>query len=290
MDLRRKKKIIILSGLVTLLFLASYQISNYINKTNKPPPNFGKSNIDQFGVTEIYPTKVGGREWYVNTNDPNADEIFDTGSPIKIQPDGSWQIGTDTNSKLQNQIRMSVGTPNGMEEWKNVEITGYAKVLKDMGSGDSLVWYARGGKHSNDSPCEGTSLKSGIDVDGIASWKKEIWHTGGYTDESGKQKVTSSIIGKWIGWKAVIYNINHDEWVKMESYIDDKHNNHWSEVTEVIDNGNWFANSPDIIFNSARCNKPKNYIINESGPEVTFRSDNLVWNFKNLSVREIRAP
>ena len=46
MDLRRKKKIIILSGLVTLLFLASYQISNYINKTNKPPPNFGKSNIE----------------------------------------------------------------------------------------------------------------------------------------------------------------------------------------------------------------------------------------------------
>ena len=152
MDLKRKKKIIILSGIVTLLFLASYQISNYINKTNKPPPNFGKSNIDQFGVTEIYPTKVGGREWYVNMNDPNADGIFDTGSPIKIQPDGSWQIGTDTNSRLQNQIRMSVGTPNGMEEWKNVEITGYAKVLKDMGSGDSLVWYARGGKHSNDSP------------------------------------------------------------------------------------------------------------------------------------------
>ena len=133
MDLNRKKKMIILSGILTLLFLASYQISNYINKTNKPPPNFGKLYIDQFGVTEIYPTKVGGREWYVNMNDPNADGIFDTGSPIKIQPDGSWHIGTDTDSRLQNQIRMSVGTPNGMEEWKNVEITGYAKVIKDMG-------------------------------------------------------------------------------------------------------------------------------------------------------------
>lgn len=33
-----------------------------------------------------------------------------------------------------------------------------------------------------------------------------------------------------------------------------------------------------------------NYIITEGGPLVTFRSDNLVWDFKNLSVREIVVP
>jgi hypothetical protein len=60
-------------------------------------------------------------------------------------------------------------------------------------------------------------------IDGIVEWKKEIWHTGGYTAERSKAKVlTDSILGRWIGWKVVMYNINNDTAVKMESYIDDK--------------------------------------------------------------------
>jgi len=278
------------SGIAALAVLTIYQISEFANKANKINPNLSNSNPDRFGAKEMYPTKIGGREWYINMIDPNSDQLFDTGSLIKVESDGSWQIGSESNSELQNQIRMTVETPRSIELWKNVEITGYAKILKDMGRDDSLVWYARGSKHSNDVPCQGTSLKSGIDVNGIASWKKEIWHTGGYTDERGKQRATSSILGKWIGWKAVIYNINNDRWVKMESYIDDEDNNQWRKVTELVDTGDWYANSPDKVFNSAKCNKPKNYIINEGGPEVTFRSDNLVWIFKNLSVREIRVP
>ena len=281
---------IILSVIAALLVLTIYQISEFATKVIKFNPNLNNSDTEHFKVKEIYPTKIGGREWYINMNDPNSDQLFDTGSPIRVQSDGSWQIGSDFNSESENKIRMTVVTPTGIELWKNVEITGYAKVLQDMGKDDSLVWYARGGKHSNDTPCQGTSLKSGIDVNGFSSWKKEIWHTGGYTDERGKQKVTSSIFGKWIGWKAVIYNINHDRWVKMESYIDDGDNNNWRKVAELVDKGDWYAKSPDSVFNSAKCNKPKNYIINEGGPEVTFRSDNIVWSFKNLSVREIQPP
>ena len=45
---------------------------------------------------------------------------------------------------------------------------------------------------------------------------KEIWHNGGYTAERAKAKVFDSILGRWIGWKVVMYNINNDTAVKME--------------------------------------------------------------------------
>jgi len=94
-----------------------------------------------------------------------------------------------------------------------------------------------------------------------------------------KAKVTDSILGRWIGWKVVIYNINNDEAVKMESYLDDKNNNNWKKVTELIDKGGWYADTSDKVFYSANCDRPKDYIITNSGPIVTFRSDNMMWDF-----------
>ncbi len=139
-------------------------------------------------------------------------------------------------------------------------------------------------------PCEGTSLKGDIRVNGEVFWQKEIWHTGGYTDERAKAKVTDSILGRWIGWKVVIYNINNDKAVKMESYLDDKNNNNWKKVTELIDKDGWYADTSDKVFYSANCGRPKDYIITNSGPIVTFRSDNMIWDFIDLSVREIQPP
>jgi hypothetical protein len=44
------------------------------------------------------------------------------------------------------------------------------------------------------------------------------------------------------------------------------------------------------VFYSANCGRPKDYIITNSGPIVTFRSDNMIWDFIDLSVREIQPP
>ena len=76
----------------------------------------------------------------------------------------------------------------------------------------------------------------------------------------------------------------------MESYLDDKANNQWLKVSDLTDDGGWYANSPDEIFYSANCGKVKNYIITNGGPLAVFRSDNMTWNFKDLSVREITPP
>ena len=250
--------------------------------------NDSSKEEDIFGTKEIYPTKPGGKEWFLNSDDPRSDGIFFITSDKNItrQSDGSWLINS-------SEVRMNVDTPPGTPEWKNVEITGYAKILSviDSKKQTDLAWFARSGRHSNDSPCEGTGLIGGIHTDGTVEWKKEILFREGYTDGRAKAKVVvDPIIGRWIGWKVVMYNINNNSAVKMESYIDNKNTNYWVQVTNLTDNGGWSAKTSDEKFYSANCDRPKDYIITNGGPIVTFRSDNIVWDFRDLSVREIPPP
>jgi hypothetical protein len=243
------------------------------------------NTTDKFGIKKMYPTSEGGMEWYIDTINPKNDGIFSITDNYNItkQTDGSWRIDVP-------MVRMNVITPSGAEPWKNIEITGYAKVVSMSSPNNTttaLDWSARGGRQNAGVPCEGTALHGGLHVDGSVGWKKEIWQHGGYTDERAKAKVTESILGRWIGWKVVMYNINNDTAVKMESYLDYKNTNYWVKVTDLVDDGGWYADTPDNIFYSANCGKAKDYIIINGGPIVTFRSDYLVWDFKKLSVREI---
>jgi len=276
----------ILFFVVVVISFAVY--SNYVQFVRVP----GGAPRHLFEVKQIYPSQPGGREWFIDMNNPTIDGIFDPGSPISKQSDGSWRINGNfrPDNKNEDQVRMTVGTPDGEEQWKNVEITGYARVLSADSDSDDLDWYARGGTHSSDVPCEGTALKGTISVDGDVSWLKEIWHTGGYTRSKDTHKATDSILNRWIGWKIVIYNVNYGKTVKMESYLDNNDNNHWKMVSELVDDGGWYARSSNEEFFSANCNKPKDYVITNSGPLVTFRSDDMDWDFADLSVREIEPP
>jgi hypothetical protein len=55
---------------------------------------------------------------------------------------------------------MNINTPSDAENWKDVEITGYAKINSIVVSGidtsdDDLTWYARSGKQNPHILCEG---------------------------------------------------------------------------------------------------------------------------------------
>jgi hypothetical protein len=261
---------------------------NKLIKTTKPKPksltsqtytikvteNISYKGADKFGIKEIYLTKKSGREWYINMANPRNDPIFSLGSNQSIikQNSSSSSAGSNNNDiswRITNpKVRMHVDTPPGSPQWKNVEITGYVKVnntnitTAEHHQNDipnHIAWLARSGVHTDKAPCNGTDLSGSIDDDGSVGWKKEIWFTGGYTNESAQAKPTSSIVGRWIGWKTVVYNIDNHEAVKMESYLDDKNNNHWARVTN-------------------------------SGPMIYFRADNMILDFKDLSVREIDPP
>ncbi|CAN5758997.1 hypothetical protein BH23THE1_BH23THE1_21820 [soil metagenome] len=299
-----KKSKWIVIGIV--IFLISITVT-FLHSSNilVPEPQIVPSGMDKFGIDKIYPTKEGGREWFINMENPNDDSIFSITNnvPIIENDDGSWFI----NNSL---IRMNVNTPPDDEQWKNIEMTGYVKArqiitgstlisnnILDVDkiieeSKDSVVfdWRARGGRHNDDIPCEGTALNGAIFGDGISNWKKEIWHTGGYTDPRGTVQATGSIIDRWIGWKVVMYNTKDSQAVKMESYLDDENNNKWRKVTDIIDDGQWYSRSSDEVFYSAGCEKPKDYVLTNSGTIATFRADNIAFDFKDLSVREIQPP
>jgi hypothetical protein len=286
MGSKRKKLIITVVPLIIIVAAISYQIP--IARISSPEY---PTNLDKFGIAEMYPTKSGGREWFIDMDKPADDPGFNPASNITKQPDGSWQInGRFDNNTYVGEVRMEVSKLPGSEEWKNVEMTGYAKILPSNNPNDSLVWSIRGGRHNSTVPCEGTALKGGIDVNGTVSWAKEIWHTGGYTNKRAESQVTEPIIGRWVGWKVAVYNINNNTAVKMESYLDDKANNHWLKVADLTDNGGWYANEPDLLFFSANCGKAKDQILTSGGPLAIFRSDNMTWNFRDLSVREIQPP
>lgn len=246
---------------------------------------------DNFGIREIYPTKENGREWHMNMENPQEDEHFSiTFNPnITRQEDGSWRISTPV-------VRMNVNTLEGETNWKNVEMTGYAKIAGVIANSSNkviendLTWYARGGKHNQEIPCEATAYMGGLYDNGKVGWKKELWFVGGYTDERQSAKVTNSLVDRWVGWKVVIYNINDNSEVKLESYIDNTNTNYWIKVTDLVDDGGWYAKMPDSHFFDAECSKDKDFIITDSGSTATFRSDNLIWDFKNLSIREIEPP
>ncbi|HZA69847.1 MAG TPA: hypothetical protein VE548_09105, partial [Nitrososphaeraceae archaeon] len=139
---------------------------------------------DNFGIREIYPTKENGREWHMNMENPKEDEHFSiTFNPnIARQEDGSWRISTPV-------VRMNVKTLEGETNWKNVEMTGYAKIAGVIANSSNkviendLTWYARGGKHNQEIPCEATAYMGGLYDNGKVGWKKELWFVGGYTDE-----------------------------------------------------------------------------------------------------------
>jgi hypothetical protein len=300
---RRKRILLVASSISVLLIIFILLYARFVFPPTPLPIPEGERRMDEFGTLQIYPTVPGGREWFINMQDPFDDEIVNFNSDIALekQSDDSWRVNS-------SEVRMRVGTLSGQEEWKNVEMTGYVKMIsttlttessespnQEEGSedGDSLdphlTWRARGGRHNDMVPCEGTALNGGLYLDGKVSWKKEIWHTGGYTDARGVSEIPSSFINKWIGWKTVMYNLEDDSSVKMESYLDINANNRWEKVSDVTDNGKWYADTSDEEFYSADCGKEKDYIITNSGPTATFRADNLIFDFKNLSIREIKA-
>lgn len=264
--------------LPTLYPMSSYALASDQNHTG----------YDKFGTREIYPTKQDGREWYVNMKNPMDDENFSItfGPNITRQEDGSWRISAPV-------VRMNVKTIEGETNWKNVEMTGYAKIHSVIQNSSNkviendLTWYARGGKHNQEIPCEATAYMGGLYDTGKVGWKKELWFVGGYTDERHANKVTTPLMDRWIGWKIVIYNINNNNEVKLESYLDNTNSDYWVKVTDLVDDGGWYAKMPDLDFFGAECSKDKDFIITNSGSTATFRSDNLIWDFKNLSVREI---
>ncbi len=263
------------------------------------------STNDKFGIKQIYPTRVGGDSWFINMTNPDDDlGRFDPRTNLKPNSDGSWKL-------TSTQVRMNVFTKEGYQgalittydqdelaakgfmqsanDWKNVEMTGYIK-LNSAPTDDNFSWYARGGYHGVDAGdggtgCEGTSYKAGLFFSGQTRLSKEQWHASGYTFTNFKPAQAGPLQGRWVGFKAAIYNVDQDRGVKVELFADWAANNTWENIDEMLDTTGFGDEGGRC--DGARIDLPVLW----GGPIATFRWDSATdVDIKNLSVREIQPP
>jgi hypothetical protein len=254
--------------------------------------------VDKFGIRELYPTKPGGEEWFVNMQNPRSDPRNNP-PVITKNADGSFKVQQDqvrwgvfTSSLFHpnqiatyNQRQLATkGYMQSPDDWKNVEMTGYAKINNPGDSDTHFTWYARGGRHTSSQPCEGTSIKGDLYNDGGTGFTKEQWHPGGYSF-TDKVHAAGSIVGKWVGFKTVIYNFqeNGKTVVREQNWIDKNNDNSWVKIFDFVDRGG-------IGSQGIHCGGSQDQIITWGGPIATFKWDRMPnVDIKNLSVREIQG-
>jgi len=276
-----------------------------------PPSNL----VDPFGIREIYPTKTGGEQWFMNMNDITHDPrmSFTAAKPtLTRNPDGSWKVSSievrlnvftssgyhhELITTLNQQQLAEKGYMQSPNDWRDVEITGYLKLNKQGGnvhghsgslSGGHYTFYARGGRHvgfgAPEGGCEATSYHGVWTYAGKTRFAKEQWHVS-YVFTPYKSS-THSIEGKWVGFKTIMYNIqqNGKIAVKNEIWVDADNNEKWIKVNEFVDSGGFGKAGRE-------CGGTPDQIITWGGPIVTYRWDNSPdVDVKDLSVREIQAP
>jgi hypothetical protein len=259
------------------------------------------NTLDKFGIKEIYLTKSGGEQWYMNMQNPTSDTRFGPHVTLTKNSDGSYKI-------TSNKVRLEVYTSSGYHpdkittynqqqlsakgymqspnDWKNVEMTGIVKLISSP-SDDNFAWYNRGGVHTDSKPCEGVGYKGDIMYffSGKTRFAKEQWHSGGYSFTPLKT-VSSSIQGKWVGLKYIVYNFqqNGKTVVKVESWFDANNNGNWAKINEFVDTRGWGNQG-------TYCGGTPDQLITWGGPIATFRWDTATnVSIKNFSVREIQPP
>jgi hypothetical protein len=217
-------------------------------------------------------------------------------------------IVSQTNqSKLRK--RGFMGT---IQDWKNVEMTLYFRVVADTtDSWKAMQFGVRGGPHHSDSlfgvsPCWGTALYVALtfQTDSYAYLKKELGHPH-YTDELKNKVTNANRHNRWIGMKGIFYTkANGNPYIEL--WLDLDNNNNWGEkpFLEIEDSGGFYlAEDPDhdgyrMEYDPVRdtyvqvygntCGGKTNEQITWGGPGVIFKLDNLgKVDMKWGSVREI---
>jgi hypothetical protein len=258
--------------------------------------------FDIFGIKKIYPTnKEGDFEWFMKNNeDPELDPYLHNFKSIVKNKDGSYNIGE--RSRMGVYSKDGIGYSKGNMEtynftelskkgywykpsdWKNVEITGEYLYKKGEGKGLGITHYARSEDHSKlNNGCGGSSYKLKIHFDGTSSISKEQTHPKPWKVPFNKSPFVGDKLDKdWFRFKGIMYNLP-DGSVKLENWLDPFLNNTWIKIAEYQDKGGWGKDGN-------KCQGKEDHIITWGSPTATFRWDDVLVNFRNLSIREIQPP
>jgi hypothetical protein len=233
---------------------------------------------DKFGIKQLYPTADGGPVWFLNNEQPEADDNFliTSANNIELEEEDSDSFALDAETGTEKHgVRLHADSPDG--EWKNVEMTGYFNLNE---GNDQFTLIARQGPTYNDNGgCGAYGYYGMLSANGDAYFKKKLFHHGGYTDRTAvRQGVVEDLEDRWVGIKMIAYNLDGGD-VKLELWVDDgDETNNWRKATEYVDDGNWRVAGSD-------CDRSDDII--DEGTRGGFRVDDSQFEFKKLSIREI---
>jgi hypothetical protein len=81
-------------------------------------------------------------------------------------------------------------------------------------------------------------MKAFLESNGNTKFAKEPYHIN-YLYTNVENQINQSLLGKWVGMKFIIYNVNQGDTTiaKMEMYVDAANTNTWIKVDEKADTG-----------------------------------------------------
>jgi hypothetical protein len=271
------------------------------------------SEIDTFGIVQLYPTKPGTKLWnsahwnngIKRTISYDSDSADPTGwtEDHSAGSDGFRIDGKGSMTMSGSGPRFHINSMNAMKVpaqfFRDVEYTAYYKRLGKAGQNyGGMVVGVRSGPlghgSSGGNDCDATTYYARFRNDGKWDFEKELkhpesayWSGAGYNKQDPLWKGLLLPSDRWIGMKYVVYNINNNSQVHLEVYIDSvsngepKNGGHWDLVGSVNDTGSWPSGSV------SGCSYAQNAIILEGHGTLLMRTDGDTVVYKMVSIREI---
>ena len=261
-----------------------------------------RARADTFGIDYLRPTLSGGSYWISNWAAHRSFSGVDPQDPWFDADHGSGEyVAGDGRLEVSGQTpRMYIHDPLGQRQWRNVEVTVYARRVRDEGIPYAGITIVARSNHldtnSRAARCDTRGYGARLRFDGHADFEKETSHPHNQAISNTPVFPDGMPTGQWIGLKYVVFDAS--DGVHLELWMDltdGKDGGTWRPIDQVVDDGHLFGQvpcAPGIDPQLALTGSPDRPGSESGKPNlcVYFRSDGIDRDglvYKWASVREI---